>query len=614
MKILGISAYYHDSAAALIEGGKVVAAAQEERFTRTKHDEGFPENAIRFCLKQAEVELSDLDAIVFYDKPFLKFERIIQNFVDNAPRGWWQFVSAIPSWLKEKLFIKKNLKEAIEEFGEVDWKKTALLFSKHHLSHAASTFYPSNYKEAAILTIDGVGEWATASIAKGRGTEIQTLKELHFPNSLGLLYSAFTYFLGFKVNSGEYKLMGLAPYAVSNPELVEEYYQKLKSEVVSVHADGSITLNTEYFAYAYSYKMVKEDRLKNLFGFGKREEEGKIEEHHYCLAMALQQLTEDVVLSMAKHAKEITGLSTICLAGGVALNCVANGRLADEGIFDDIYVQPASGDAGNALGAALAAYHMHFKKDRVYTSTYDQMEWSRLGPEFSSLSIERSLEKYELNYTVLSTTELITYTADKLKQGENIGWFQGRMEFGPRALGGRSILGNPLLAETQSRLNLKVKQRESFRPFAPIMLDEEFEKYFGISKPSPYMLFVHKLLPAFRIPQNKQSDNLIDLINQKRSELPAITHIDYSARIQTVSRESDALMYDLLRTFKELTGTGVLVNTSFNLRGQPIVCSPADAIQTFLSTEIDVLVLGNYVVEREKNIALLSNHIQVKLD
>lgn len=614
MKILGISAYYHDSAAALIEDGKVIAAAQEERFTRIKHDAGFPENAIAFCLNQAELEISDLDAIVFYDKPFLKFERIIQNFMDNAPRGWWQFVSAIPGWLKEKLFIKKNIKEAVEEFGEVDWKKTSLLFSKHHLSHAASTFYPSNYSEAAILTIDGVGEWATASIAKGKDAEIQTLKELHFPNSLGLLYSAFTYFLGFKVNSGEYKLMGLAPYAVNNPALVEEYYEKLISEVVTIHSDGSISLNTEYFAYAYSYKMVKEDRLKNLFGFGKREEEGKIEEHHYCLAMALQQLTEEVVIGMAKHAKEITGLSKICLAGGVALNCVANGRLADEAVFDDIYVQPASGDAGNALGAALAAYYMHFQKERKCTADYDQMGWSRLGPEFSAQSIVHSLEKFNLDYTEYSPKDLIAYAANKLKEGENLGWFQGRMEFGPRALGGRSILGNPLLSETQSKLNLKVKQRESFRPFAPIMLEAEFQKYFGVSKPSPYMLFVHKLLPEFRIAQNKQSDNLIDLINQKRSEIPAITHIDYSARIQTVNDKSDPLMFELLSRFKELTGIGVLVNTSFNLRGQPIVCTPTDAIQTFLSTEIDVLVLGNYVVEREKNIALLSNHIQVKLD
>jgi carbamoyltransferase len=614
MKILGISAYYHDSAAALIEDGKVIAAAQEERFTRLKHDASFPNQAIKYCLDCAELEVGDLDAIVFYDKPFLKFERVIQTFLDCAPHGWLQFVSAIPGWLKEKLFIKKNIKEAIEEFGEINWKTTPLLFSKHHLSHAASTFYPSNFSEAAILTIDGVGEWATASISVGKENKIQVLKELQFPNSLGLLYSAFTYFLGFKVNSGEYKLMGLAPYAVNNSALVEEYFEKLVTEVVTVHGDGSITLNTNYFAYAYSNRMIKEQEFKELFGFGKREEEGKIEEHHYCLAMALQQLTEDIVLRMAKHAKEITGLSKICLAGGVALNCVANGRLVDEGILDDVYVQPASGDAGNALGAALAAYHIHFKKERVYTSGYDQMDWSRLGPEFSPKAIERSLQKFSLNYSRYDTKELLDYVVRKLELGENIGWFQGRMEFGPRALGGRSILGNPLLKETQSRLNLKVKQRESFRPFAPVMLFEEFEKYFGIAKSSPYMLFVHKLLPEFRIPQENKSDNLIDLINQKRSKLPAITHIDYSARIQTVSKESDALMFDLLSKFKEKTGVGVLVNTSFNLRGQPIVCDPVDAIQTFLSTEIDVLVLGNYVVVREKNIALLSKHIQVKLD
>ena len=614
MKILGISAYYHDSAAALIEDGKVIAAAQEERFTRLKHDASFPNQAIKYCLDCAELEVGDLDAIVFYDKPFLKFERVIQTFLDYAPRGWLQFVSAIPGWLKEKLFIKKNIKEAIEEFGKINWKTTPLLFSKHHLSHAASTFYPSNFSEAAILTIDGVGEWATASISVGKENKIQALKELQFPNSLGLLYSAFTYFLGFKVNSGEYKLMGLAPYAVNNSALVEEYFEKLVTEVVTVHGDGSITLNTKYFAYTYSNRMIKEQKLTELFGFGKREEEGKIEERHYCLAMALQQLTEDVVVRMAKHAKEITGLSKICLAGGVALNCVANGRLVDEGVFDDIYVQPASGDAGNALGAALAAYYMHFKNARVTSSGYDQMEWSRLGPSYSQQAIKRAIEKHELNYKKFTEAELITFCAEQLAKGQNLAWFQGRMEFGPRALGGRTILGNPLMEETQSKLNLKVKQRESFRPFAPIMLEAEFQKYFGAHKPSPYMLFVHKLLPEFRIPQNKQGDNLIDLINQKRSVLPAITHIDYSARIQTVSENSDLLMYNLLRKFKEFTGVGVLVNTSFNLRGQPIVCTPNDAIETFLSTEIDCLIMGNYVVDREKNANLLKKHIQVKLD
>ena len=614
MKILGISAYYHDSAAALIEDGKVIAAAQEERFTRLKHDASFPNQAIKYCLDCAELEVGDLDAIVFYDKPFLKFERVIQTFLDYAPRGWLQFVSAIPGWLKEKLFIKKNIKEAIEEFGEINWKTTPLLFSKHHLSHAASTFYPSNFSEAAILTIDGVGEWATASISVGKENKIQVLKELQFPNSLGLLYSAFTYFLGFKVNSGEYKLMGLAPYAVNNSALVEEYFEKLVAEVVTVHGDGSITLNTKYFAYTYSNRMIKEQKLTELFGFGKREEEGKIEEHHYCLAMALQQLTEDIVLRMAKHAKEITGLSKICLAGGVALNCVANGRLVDEGVFDDIYVQPASGDAGNALGAALAAHYMHFKNARVTSSGYDQMEWSRLGPSYSQQAIKRAIEKHELNYKKFTEAELITFCAEQLAKGQNLAWFQGRMEFGPRALGGRSILGNPLMEETQSKLNLKVKQRESFRPFAPIMLEAEFQKYFGAHKPSPYMLFVHKLLPEYRIPQNKQGDNLIDLINQKRSVLPAITHVDYSARIQTVSENSDLLMYNLLRKFKEFTGVGVLVNTSFNLRGQPIVCTPNDAIETFLSTEIDCLIMGNYVVDREKNTNLLKKHIQVKLD
>lgn len=614
MKILGISAYYHDSAAAFIENGRIVAAAQEERFTRKKHDEGFPTNAIRYCLEEAELSISDLDAIVFYDKPFLKFERIIQTFMENPGLGWWQFISALPGWLKEKLFIKDALKKAIGEVGEADWNKTQLLFSKHHLSHAASTFYPSNYKEAAILTIDGVGEWATASIAKGVDGHIENLQELHFPNSLGLLYSAFTYFLGFKVNSGEYKLMGLAPYGVSNPSLVEKYYKLLKDEVVEIFDDGSIQLNEKYFSYQTSFKMIKEAKFESLFGFPRRKEESQIEEKHYCLALALQQVTEDVVLAMARHAKEITGASDLCLAGGVALNCVANGRLAEEDIFDNIYIQAAAGDAGNAVGAAMAVYYMHYKKEREYFQSFDQMQWSRLGPSFSAKSIQRALENYKLSFEELEQAVMVKQASEMLAEGKIIAWFQGRMEFGPRALGGRSILGNPMLAETQSKLNLKVKQRESFRPFAPIMLEAEFKKFFGRSNHSPYMLFVHKLLPEFQLANSSSSANLMDKINQVRSKIPAVTHVDYSARIQTVNEESDRLMFDLLQAFKALSGEGVLVNTSFNLRGEPIVCTPADAIQTFLSTEIDVLILGNHVIKRENNLDLLSEHVKVKMD
>lgn len=614
MKILGISAYYHDSAAVIIEDGLVLAAAQEERFTRIKHDENFPKHAIKYCLVETGIAIKDLDAIVFYDKPFLKFERLLQNFMDVAPKGWWQFIISIPSWLKQKLFIKKELKEYLEDIGIVDWTSTQLLFSNHHLSHAASSFFAANYKSAAILTIDGVGEWATASISIGQGNTIKTLKELYFPNSLGLMYSAFTYFLGFKVNSGEYKVMGLAPYADRESDLVKEYYQKIKAEIVEIHADGSIQMNQSYFEYASSYKMINSSKFEVLFGFEKRKDESDIEHHHYSLAQALQLITEEVVIAMANYAKELTGESVLCMAGGVALNCVANGKLLDFGSFEHIYIQPASGDAGNALGAALAVNYMHFNKDRVYTTDYDQMAWSRLGPSFTEKEIRRELSNFNLEYQCLPEEDLLDFTSKSLAEGKNVAWFQGRMEFGPRSLGGRSILGNPLLTETQSILNVKVKKRESFRPFAPIMLEEEFFKFFGKTNLSPYMLFVHKLLPEFRLSVPESGTNLIDRINQKRSNLPAITHIDYSARIQTVNEESDALMFALLQKVKKITGVGMLVNTSFNLRGEPIVCSPKDAIQSFLSTELDILVLGNCLIEREHNTGSLKEFVKVKED
>ena len=614
MKILGISAYYHDSAAALIEDGVVLAAVQEERFTRIKHDDDFPIRAIEYCLNEAGLEIGQLDAIVFYDKPFLKFERIIQSYMDHAPNGWWQFIKAMPAWLKQKLFIKDQIKTALAELGDIDWKHTQLLFSKHHLSHAASSFFASNYETAAILTIDGVGEWATASIAKGEGNNIRTLKEMHFPDSLGLLYSAFTYFLGFKVNSGEYKVMGLAPYAEKENPLVQAYFAKIKEEIVEIYEDGSIQLNAAYFRYATSYRMIKEAKFESLFGFEKRGDESRIEEQHYCLAMALQLVTEDIVIAMAKEAKKLCQVDQLCLAGGVALNCVANGRLQETGIFKEIYVQPASGDAGNALGAAWAAYYMHFKKERVLSSGFDQMQWSRLGPAYSNKEIGRAIANFDLVAEEMTEDTLVNYCAAQLAEGKTMAWFQGRMEFGPRALGGRSILGNPLLEDTQSKLNLKVKKRESFRPFAPIMLEEEFEHYFGKSYHSPYMLFVHKILPAFRQENIGANPDLIAKINQKRSILPAVTHIDFSARIQTVNEESDALFFKLLGAFKKITGVGVLVNTSFNLRGEPIVCTPTDSIQSFLSTEIDLLVLGNHVIKRENNLNLLKEHVKVKLD
>jgi carbamoyltransferase len=614
MKILGISAYYHDSAAALIENGNILAAAQEERFSRIKHDESFPIKAIEYCLKEASLEIGQLDAIIFYDKPFLKFERIIQTFVDNAPNGWWQFIKAIPKWLKQKLFIKDEIRTALAELGEIDWKKTDLLFSKHHLSHAASSFFASNFQEAAILTIDGVGEWATASIAKGEGNNIETLKEMHFPNSLGLLYSAFTYFLGFKVNSGEYKVMGLAPYADYENPLVQSYYKKIREHVVVIYEDGSIQLNSLYFSFSTAATMIKQHKFEALFGFKKRADESLIEEQHYCLAKALQLVTEDVVIAMAKEAKAICGSSNLCLAGGVALNCVANGRLEEAAIFENIYVQPASGDAGNALGAAWAAHFMYFHKKREISNTYDRMQWARLGPAYTNIEIFRAINNFDLIAEELSSEQLVSFCAQELSAGSTIAWFQGRMEFGPRSLGGRSILGNPLFNETQAKLNLKVKQRESFRPFAPIMLEEEFFHYFGKDYASPYMLFVHKFLPKFRKEATLKTPDLIAKINQIRSDLPAITHIDYSARIQTVSEKSDLLLYTLLQEFKKITGVGVLVNTSFNLRGEPIVCSPKDAIHSFLSTEIDLLVLGNFIIKRENNLHLLKKHVQVKLD
>lgn len=599
MKILGISAYYHDSAAVLIEHGEIIAAAQEERFSRIKHDESFPIEAIKYCLGEAVIDINDLDAVVFYDKPFLKFERILETYMNNAPKGWWQFIKAMPAWLKEKLFIKEKLKSELKEIGEIDWKRTDLLFSKHHLSHASSAFYTSSYSDAAILSIDGVGEWATASIAYGEVSSIKTLKELHFPDSLGLLYSAFTYFLGFKVNEGEYKVMGLAPYGDRNAQQVQNFVALIKQEIITVFDDGSIKLNQDYFAYATSFKMIDETAFKKLFGFAKRTENEAILQTHFELAAALQIIVEEVVVKMAKEAQKLTGSKNICLSGGVALNCVANGALQEQNIFDNIYVQPASGDAGGALGAALAAYHLHYKKERKLFFP-DAMKNAKLGPKYSDVAIERALTNNQLVFEKMSHEDLVEFIATKIVQGNVIGWFQGRMEFGPRALGSRSILGNPLLKETQSVLNLKVKKRESFRPFAPLMLEEEFEKYFSKTYSSPYMLMVHKIKVEYRL-QTEESKDLTKKINQIRSVIPAISHVDYSSRIQTVNQQFDDKMFDLLNAFKEKTGIGVLVNTSFNVKGEPIVCSPQNAIACFLSTDIDILVLENYVILKNNN-------------
>jgi carbamoyltransferase len=602
MKILGISAYYHDSAAALLENGEIIAATQEERFTRKKNDESFPQKSIEYCLKESGLQLNELDAIVFYDKPFLKFERLLETYFENVPKGWISFITSMPVWLKEKLFLKSEIKKSFEKIDEtVDWNKTKLLFSKHHLSHAASAFFATNFDDAAILTIDGVGEWATASIAHGKENNIETLAELEFPDSVGLLYSAFTYYLGFEVNSGEYKVMGLAPYASPSDDLVVEFKNKIENKIVEVFDDGSIKLNQYFFRYATSLRMIHEKRFEELFKLKRRKTDDLITKEHCSMAQALQLVVEDIVIKMATKAKNLTESKNLCMAGGVALNCVANGKLLETNLFENIFVQPAAGDAGGALGAALAAYYMHFKKERIKNTELDKMHLSRLGPSYSNLEIIRAVERQNLKYEVLEEKHLLSKTANLLFEGKVIGWFQGRMEFGPRALGGRSILGNPLLAETQSKLNLKVKKRESFSPFAPIMITEEFERFLNKKYDSPYMLFVHKILPQYRKTNETIENDLIGTINQVRSILPSITHVDYSARIQTVSQQNDKKLNQLLLKFKELTGSGVLVNTSFNIKDEPIVCTPEDAINCFLNTDIDCLVMENYLILKNTN-------------
>ncbi len=599
MNIIGISAYYHDAAAALISDGNIIAAAQEERFSRIKSDSSFPIKSIDYCLKEAGLNLTDIDALVFYDKPFLKFERLIETYFFLAPSGFKSFIKSIPTWLKEKLFLKNEIKKHLKAYdSNYNGKKTKVLFSSHHLSHAASAFFVSNFKQSAILTIDGVGEWATASISLGAENNIANLVEMRFPNSVGLLYSSFTYFLGFEVNNGEYKVMGLAPFAKEEEEQVAHFKKIIIDNIIEIFEDGSIQLNPHYFKYASSLKMIHEKRFEVLFGVKKRSENEPILKIHYCLAKALQLVLEEVVIKMAKKAKEITGSNNLCLAGGVALNCVANGKLFESKIFDNIYIQPAAGDAGGAIGAALAAHHMHYHSPRKYTTDYDQMNGCNLGPNFTLLAIENALKRSNLLYKKLSENELIQSTNDLLINGKIIGWFQGRMEFGPRALGNRSIIANPLLPNILSDLNLKVKKRESFRPFAPIMLKEEFERLFGQKHESNYMLFVHQILPKFRIENTPIEDDLFKTINQVRSVLPAITHVDYSSRIQTVTTTSNDLMYQLLAAFKKQTGFGVLVNTSFNIKDEPIVCTPEDAIKCFLNTNIDAIIMENFLITK----------------
>jgi len=602
IRILGISSFYHDSAAAIIEDGKILAAAQEERFTRKKHDKSFPLNACKYCLDFSGFDIDELDAVVFYDKPLLKFERLLETYYRFAPRGISSFVTSIPVWLKEKLFLKKLIRDELKKIQSYDQNKLNLLFPEHHLSHAASAFYPSPFDEAAIITVDGVGEWATASICYGKGNNIKIIKELQFPDSLGLLYSAFTYYLGFRVNSGEYKLMGLAPYGIPGSERVKNYIDLIKSELVTIYEDGSILMNQKYFNYATGLRMINEKKWNRLFGISRRKPEEEITQHQCDLALAIQQVTEDIMLKIAGEAKRLTGSDNICMAGGVALNCVANGKILKEKIFKNIFIQPASGDAGGSLGAALAGYYLYFDQPRDPGDINTTMQGACLGPEYDNKGIEKVARKFKAIYRYCKDyDELADKVVELLDQGNVIGWFQGRMEFGPRALGNRSILGDARNTEMQKKLNLKIKYRESFRPFAPSVMDEYNSEYFDIDTPSPYMLLVADVRENIRnkIPENYYELPLRERLYIKRSEVPAITHIDFSSRIQSVNKQTNPRYWTLINKFREKTGWGVIVNTSFNVRGEPIVCTPTDAYRCFMRTEMDYLVMGNYLFDKK---------------
>jgi carbamoyltransferase len=590
MYILGISAFYHDSAACLLKDGEIVAAAQEERFTRKKHDAGFPHHAIQYCLEEAGISANQIDNIVFYEKPFVKFERLLETYLAFAPRGFTSFAKAMPVWIKDKLFQKaaliKELKSTLDE--NIEWRER-LLFSEHHLSHAASAYYPSPFESAAVLTLDGVGEWTTTSLAIGKGSDLKVMKEMHFPHSLGLLYSAFTHYTGFKVNSGEYKVMGLAPYG----EPV--YADLIREKLITVAGDGSFQLDMSYFDYTTGLKMTNK-KFNTLFGGPPRTSEAELTQRDMDLAASVQKVTEDIVIELAKGIAKETGQRNLCLAGGVALNCVANGILLREKIFDKIWIQPAAGDAGGALGAALSAWYLHHGNARKISTVGDSMKGSYLGPEFSDLQVEKELEACGAKFYKLSEKDLIEQTATALSLGKAIGWMQGRMEFGPRALGCRSVLGDPRSPEMQKQLNLKVKYRESFRPFAPSVLEEHAAEWFQLSVPSPYMLFVANVQKEKRLKITEKEKTLfgIEKLNVSNSLIPAVTHVDYSARIQTVDHETNPKYHALLTCFYEKTGCPILVNTSFNVRGEPIVCSPTDAYRCFMGSELDILVVGSY--------------------
>ena len=594
MRILGISAFYHDSAAALIDDGEVVAAAQEERFTRKKHDAGFPRNAIDFCLARAGSGAEAIDYIAFYEKPFLKFERLLETYIAFSPRGFRSFRMAIPLWLREKLFQKRLLQDELKaQVPEFDWEKR-LLFAEHHQSHAASAFFPSPFAEAAVLTMDGVGEWATTSVAVGHGNRLEITKEIHFPHSLGFLYSAFTYYIGFKVNSGEYKVMGLAPYGEPR------YAQTILDRLIDLKDDGSFRLDLSYFDFCTGLTMTNA-KFDALLGGRPRNPDEPLTQREMDIAASVQAVLEEAVLRMTRALSRETGMRNLCLAGGCALNCVANGKVLRDGHFDDLWVQPAAGDAGGALGAALTAYHSFHDQPRHPNGSHDAMKGSYLGPEYSQTEIARRLGQAGGRFTTLDETALLETCADALAQGKALGWFQGRMEYGPRALGARSILGDARSPTMQSVLNLKVKYRESFRPFAPSVLREDVAEWFEFDGDSPYMLLAADVVESRRRSMSAEEKALfgIDRLNMPRSEIPAVTHVDYSARVQTVHRETNPRYHALILCFKERTGCPVIVNTSFNVRGEPIVCTPEDAFHCFMGTEIEALAIGNCYLRKE---------------
>ncbi|MDB9739474.1 carbamoyltransferase [Candidatus Pelagibacter sp.] len=591
--ILGISAFYHDSAATLLLDGKIIAAAQEERFTRKKHDSSYPYNAIEFVLNYANIKLNDVDQVIFFEKPFLKFERLLETYVAFAPKGFKSFCIAMPIWLKDKLFQKKMLFDELKRHDDDFKDDKKIHFSDHHLSHAASAFFPSPFNEAIVLTADGVGEWATTTVAIGKGNNLEIKKEIHFPHSLGLLYSAFTYYTGFKVNSGEYKLMGLAPYGVPI------YEDKIKNNLIDIKEDGSFNLDQTYFNYATGLTMTSK-KFHNLFAAEPRKPKEKLTQFHMDIAASIQKVTENIMIKLTKSLKEEFNIPNLCLAGGVALNCVANGKILKEKIFDNIWVQPAAGDAGGSLGAALALWHIEQNNPRI-VSLNDDMKGSYLGPEYTQKQIQNGLDEMGAVYEVKNEEDLLNQTTEDLLNGEAIGWFQGRMEFGPRALGNRSILGDPRSSEMQKNLNLKVKYRESFRPFAPSILKEDLTEWFDITEDSPYMLMVANINKDKTIKMTEDQKKLfgIDKLNIKRSEIPAVTHVDYSARIQTVYKETNSKYYKLIKKFKEKTNCPVILNTSFNVRGEPIVSTPSDAFNCFMGTELDKLAIGNCYLEKK---------------